>query len=143
MKMYKINYKNLTLGNEYVEYISTPIRKEDIHDYVFNHLHRYCGNHVIGHGKYELKLEFYDGYPLEYVLEEENKLRSRINILRMELESLTNELGELSRCQVGKHIEGEDFKLYGGGLPSKESIIKDYCNGDEELFNEEYLKYYK
>lgn len=141
--MYKINYKNTTFGDEYVEYISTPVRKEDIHDYVHNNIHKYCGNHVIGHGKYELSLEYYNGYPLEYLKEKESKLRSRISILKKELESLDDKLGELRHCQVGKHIDAEDFKLYGGGLPSKESVIKDYCDGDEELFNEEYLKYYK
>ncbi len=143
MSIYKLSYKNTTFGNEYVDFIAAPVKIEDVHNYVFESIHRYNGNHALGHGKYEINLELYSNYPFEWINKKRNNLESQIKRLYKDIERLEDELGELSKMDVGIKIDGEDLFLHGGGISSKEEVLKGYCSGDEEEFNERYSKYYK
>ena len=141
--VYKINYKNTTFGNTYVGYTPSPIRKEDIHTYVFSNFHRYCGNHAIGHGKYEVIAELFTDYPSEYLIEAKDKIEREIWLLKNKLKPLEERLHEFTKAAPGTKIEYEDIKVSGGDISSKEEVLRDYCNGDEEEFNLMYSKYYK
>ena len=48
--MYKIEYENLSFGQKEVTYKKIIGSEEELKQSIFDGIHRYCGNHMEGHG---------------------------------------------------------------------------------------------
>lgn len=137
--MIKIEYKNTTFNKEFSRVYDYNI--SDLESFVFNTIHRYHGNHALGHGKFICKIHRLKGLPKSYIEESKEKLNREITALEKRIEQLKLQLHEISDTTPNEEIITTEV-ISGGGLPPKEEIIKNYCHGDLELFNKNYKKYY-
>jgi hypothetical protein len=144
MKYYEIKYKNKTFNTKSSEFVNSECIREDkesVTAYVFSNIHKYNGNHAIGHGVAEVKVLKYEGMPHKHFKEKKDILEKRLDKLLKEIQRIQTDISLLNWTETNEANE-EIFNFSIGELPSKESVIKDYCDGDLNHFNEKYAKYY-
>jgi hypothetical protein len=142
-KYYRIVYKNTTFGNTTTEY-AWGMEESDLEDHIFGTIHKYYGNHALGHGVFTAEVSVYDRPPKDFVERYTKAAERRLASLRKQVECDEESLRQLASAAKNPPKEAvEVFNISGGRLPEKECVIKDYFDGDEKLFHTEFGKYYE
>lgn len=141
--IYKIEYENLTFSGKVNEYLESEeaYDKTDLEGYIFMNIHRYNGNHAMGHGCYKADIDVFEDYPQEYLEELKNTYERELVKLKEKISKVKSKLMELDNT-IPAENPIDTFTISSGGVSPKEEVLKDYCDGNEELFEEQYGKYY-
>lgn len=98
MNYYKIDYKNISFNRNFEDEFKTfrsEMTEDELKDYCLEEFHRYCGNHMEGHGKAQVNWSQTTRYSESHIAKLYSEINKQLVVYQQKVRDLIKKRGDL------------------------------------------------